>query len=384
MTMEADVLFGRRGIRGWDGSDYDEGLLLVPSPEPPAGPPSAWQLFYDDPAETLAYLAMGALFLAAAGAITAATGGLGGLLLGGVIGGFGFGYGATGAATHDVTAALQAGAIGGIAGAAAGAAFYGGATLAAVAMGFGGAISTSAVALASRFGGVGAQVAMSATGLSAAGAAGGFVGGTLGARAAGQSWPQAVYSGVLAGAKGALVGAAVGAAVPVVIRGAQLAGRGARWAARRVAAGPNRFAGRELKMPTQGTLRPGDAGVTSWQGDITIQRGMSWAQQREALLHESVHRTLTARHGPLVGLRQGATELGYTYSHFLRGTEEMLAHGYTTYATTGSLSQGVVRGLTFPFTRGYVNPIRYVLEAAAYAAFLRWLRRSMLPDDGER
>jgi hypothetical protein len=123
-------------------------------------------------------------------------------------------------------------------------------------------------------------------------------------------------------------------------------------------------------MPKQGSLDPGVLGSTDPQGNITIRRGLSWAVRRHTLLHESVHRTLTARSGPLMGFRQRLTVKGYYRSGFLRGTEEMLAEGYATYATTGSLRQAIARGISYPFTAGVVTPWQYAVEATAYGGFV--------------
>jgi hypothetical protein len=100
--------------------------------------------------------------------------------------------------------------------------------LVAGAAGFGGA-STSAVALAGRFGGLGLQTLMGGAGGVAGGFAGGFAGGTLTGLSQGKSWGESLQMGWEQGATGAMWGGILGAAVPVAIRGVQIATWQARW-----------------------------------------------------------------------------------------------------------------------------------------------------------
>jgi hypothetical protein len=119
---------------------------------------------------------------------------------------------------------------------------------------------------------------------------------------------------------------------------------------------------RELRMPHYANLSPRTLGETDWTGNIRLNKGLSWSTQRETLLHESVHKYLTAKSGPFVEFRQWLTMQGYTKSHLLRGVEEMLAQGYASYRTSGSLGKAIGEGFAFPFTRGYVTPFRFTLE----------------------
>src|SRR4030042_918437 len=175
------------------------------------------------------------------------------------------------------------------------------------------------------------------------------------------------------GAEGKMWGQIAGG-VAGGLTNAALAWRGARKAA--IMGAPElrgtqgALGGRELKMPTQGNLAKNVFGKTDWEGNITIQRGLSRAMQRATLLHESVHRTLTARSGPLVAFRQWLTQVGYHHSHLLRGTEEMLAQGYAVYATTGSARHAMARGFMYPFLVGDAAPVRYALEAIGYAGLV--------------
>jgi hypothetical protein len=148
-------------------------------------------------------------------ALTIATGGgFAAFVLGGAISGFGMGFGLTGAVTNDFSAALQAGAIGAVAGAAGGAASYGAMALVAGAAGFGGA-STSAVALAGRFGGIGMQMLMGGAGGVAGGFAGGVASGTFTGLSQGKSWGESLHMGWDEGVTGAAFGGALGMGLPL-------------------------------------------------------------------------------------------------------------------------------------------------------------------------
>jgi len=106
-------------------------------------------------------------------------------------------------------------------------------------------------------------------------------------------------------------------------------------------------------------------GYTTSEGDIFIHSALTpgTAKFEEVLAHESVHRALTARSGPLASLRRNATDWFYENSHLLKYSEEALAQGIA----TGS----PLKGLVFPFTHGYeINPLRLVLEGAAYGGGL--------------
>ena len=143
-------------------------------------------------------------------------------------------------------------------------------------------------------------------------------------------------------------------------------------------------AARSLQLPLKGNLSVHVLGETDWAGKIRLRNGLSWAQQRETLIHEGVHRFFTAKNGPLVGFRQWLTKQGYTKSQFLRGVEEMLAQGYARYRVSGSFGKAIGEGLAFPFTNGYVTPGRFFLEggvAVGGTIYVGWWLQDWLFDE---
>jgi hypothetical protein len=108
---------------------------------------------------------------------------------------------------------------------------------------------------------------------------------------------------------------------------------------------------------TVANLPPGTMGTTDMAGNITIAPGLSSKDFTETLRHETVHSVLTPRRGPFLEARRELRGAMYEHSHLARYTEEALAEGYA----TGS----VRNGLTFPFSNGYVTPLRVGLEGAA-------------------
>ena len=360
-AIESDHLMGRRGVLGWNRATVDQQLMLPGSLEMIEGAEPAWYEkmlanAYENPWQTAGYIAGGAVLVVGGVVVTVMTGGFAGFVIGGAIAGFGMGFGMTGAITNDFGAAFQAGAIGAIAGAVGGAASFG------VLGAFGGASAVGGMSLLSQMG-VGALAG------GAGGFTGGFAGGTLGTRfMGGQSWGDSLYSGLQTGAKGALYGAAFGAAVPLAIAGGRALGRGAGRLVRRLRG--HASANRQLRLPTTKSLDGGTLGETDWQGNVTLRAGMSREMQRRVLLHESVHRSLTARSGRLASYRQALTRAGYSRSHLLRGVEEMLAEGYSVYRTTGSIAQAISQGFRYPFAESYVNAARFAVEAAGYSVAL--------------
>ena len=92
--------------------------------------------------------------------------------------------------------------------------------------------------------------------------------------------------------------------------------------------------------------------------------------QQETLAHEGVHAFFSPRSGPFMEIRQNIGQFAYDNSGLVRGLEEMMAEGYAQYRVTGSLSNGIIRGFSYPFALGYVSPGRFALEAAGYLGLL--------------
>jgi hypothetical protein len=122
---------------------------------------------------------------------------------------------------------------------------------------------------------------------------------------------------------------------------------------------------RLLQLPATDSSLSGTniLGYTTPSGDIYLQPGLSWGEQQATLLHESVHSFLSVPDSaPLAGLRQGVLTFGYKNSQLLRFTEEAAAETYS----SGSL----LKGISFPFTNGYVTPSGVLTEGAIYGGAL--------------
>ena len=92
-------------------------------------------------------------------------------------------------------------------------------------------------------------------------------------------------------------------------------------------------------------------GETDPLGNITIRRGLQGKQLFETIRHESVHRFLSPKSGPLQNLRAKIGIKSYNKSHLCRYIEETIAESYG----TGSL----IHGLRFPLQGGYrLSPVR--------------------------
>ena len=113
-VLETDVLLGRAGVYGWDGKQYDNGVVMEPRLEPDKSTD-------DDVVMRVVLVVAGVAIVATGVAVTVATGGLAGFIIGGALIGGGLGFGITGAITGDLHAAARAGLIGAAAGAVAGA-----------------------------------------------------------------------------------------------------------------------------------------------------------------------------------------------------------------------------------------------------------------------
>jgi RHS repeat-associated protein len=80
-----------------------------------------------------------------------------------------------------------------------------------------------------------------------------------------------------------------------------------------------------------------DFAYTTASGDVFLQPGLSRAQQRLYLRHESVHVSFTPRgSGTIATLRQNVGMAAYNNSALVQGLEELMAHSYA----AGSLRQG--------------------------------------------
>jgi hypothetical protein len=94
-------------------------------------------------------------------------------------------------------------------------------------------------------------------------------------------------------------------------------------------------------------------GVTDMFGDITIEASLTKTQQLEVLWHERVHQVLTPKLHFLRHIRIKAAMEGYNRSYVLRYLEEALAESYSLLRCQGL--RGVVTGLKFPVSNGYVT-----------------------------
>lgn len=93
-------------------------------------------------------------------------------------------------------------------------------------------------------------------------------------------------------------------------------------------------------------LPPGAFGRTLSDGSVEIALGLSPGMETVALRHEYVHHILAARGGLFVGLRRRASDWAYLNSHFLKGTEEYLAHLYATGSHRSAWDQALAHGVT--------------------------------------
>ncbi len=195
-VAEGDMILGRRGLHGWDGKQYDNGVALVPRVE-------ADKSTDGDVVTRVVSVLVGTVLVLGGIAITVATFGAGiplmlaGMTVGGALIGAGIAGGIAGAVTGDPLEAAYAGTIGlggGAAGGlAAGLAMVGGAALLA---------PTVAQGLAAT--GLGTQLALGMN----AGIAGGFAGGFTESALQGDGLGTAVEQGVYAGAVGGIMGVA--------------------------------------------------------------------------------------------------------------------------------------------------------------------------------
>jgi hypothetical protein len=109
-----------------------------------------------------------------------------------------------------------------------------------------------------------------------------------------------------------------------------------------------------------GKMPPGVLGETDKLGNITIRQGLSGSLFDETLRHEAVHRFLSPRSGPFLGLRADLRMASYQHSHLLRFLEESTAET----VATGSLR----KGLSLALDPGYgVSPLRLFAETTGYA-----------------
>ncbi len=151
------------------------------------------------------------------------------------------------------------------------------------------------------------------------------------------------------GREGMRTGALIGNIAQIGYTGAQLGLRAL--AARGAAHGST--------ATTSGSLlsSSGNYGVTSSAGAITVDASLTGTQLTETLVHEGVHRLLTPLGtDALTVARQNLGAWGYSNSHLLRFTEELLAES----AATGNILRSA------EFAAGYVSMPRLFLEAAAY------------------
>lgn len=125
---------------------------------------------------------------------------------------------------------------------------------------------------------------------------------------------------------------------------------------------------RRMKTPNiDNTLGPLDElGYTTPSGEVWPNPDLTRAEQEVTLRHEGVHAFLSAKSGPLVGIRQWLGQAAYDYSAFFQGTEEILAET----RATGSLWQGI----TYAFGGQYATPLysvgklTYSMEAVGFGA----------------
>ncbi len=216
-VLETDVLLGRAGVYGWDGKQYDNGVVMEPRLEPDKSTD-------DDVVMRVVLVVAGVAIVATGVAVTVATGGLAGFIIGGALIGGGLGFGITGAITGDLHAAARAGLIGAAAGAVAGA----GASLGMAAVA-GLAGITVPQALSEGF------FAVAAVG-AGGGIVGGFAGGFTETMLQGGSWREALGSGARDAAIGGTLAVgfagvaaglgAIGGPMAAAVEEASAAGRG--------------------------------------------------------------------------------------------------------------------------------------------------------------
>jgi hypothetical protein len=115
-------------------------------------------------------------------------------------------------------------------------------------------------------------------------------------------------------------------------------------------------------------FKPGVLGKTSWQGEITLNPGLTAGSKDfiEILRHEACHRCLTPLgNSALTVFRQNARRAFYYKSTLLRYGEEAIAETYS----KGSL----LKGLAYPFANanGYlIGAGRLGVEAAIYGGII--------------
>ena len=110
-------------------------------------------------------------------------------------------------------------------------------------------------------------------------------------------------------------------------------------------------------------LASGALGETDWYGNIAVARNQSISEQRLTLYHEWIHSVLSPRITPLRQLRAALRASAYWRSALMRYLEEAMAEGYAQLRAQGL--EGILTGIRFPITNGYVTISQLASEGIA-------------------
>ena len=134
--------------------------------------------------------------------------------------------------------------------------------------------------------------------------------------------------------------------------------------------GADSQAGRLWRRPsvTGDASLPSGEGATTAFGDVTYSAAGTATEQQLVRVHELVHSFLSPRLGVLRTFRARLAMSGYMRSAILQYLEEALAESVAQLAAHGVV--GLLRGIRFPITNGYITLQQLVSEGAEIGTIL--------------